>query len=82
MSQIVGGHKPTNRARALSVSALILIDGLGADPEADAQAYGAEREALHLPGSQAGIVQAFGQHGLGSTAEHCLGIALPLVAKI
>jgi hypothetical protein len=48
---------------ALGVAALVLVDRLGADPQRDAEPNGTEREVLHVPGSQSGVVKAFCQHG-------------------
>ena len=62
---------------ALGVTALVLIDGLGADPQNDAQSDGTEREALHVPGPKADCVEALGQHYVSSTAAQADRLTVP-----
>src|SRR5690349_24724978 len=47
---------------ALGVAALVLIDRLGADPEADAQADAGHRRDLHLPRAQTAAIEEGRQH--------------------
>src|SRR4051794_17092438 len=56
--------QPDEQRATLGVAALVLIDRLGPDPQADAEGDRAEREALHVPCPQAGVVEASCQHGL------------------
>src|SRR5581483_10956644 len=49
---------------ALRVSALVLVDGLGPDPEPDAQADRAKREQLCMPCAESEAVKALDQHDL------------------
>jgi len=63
MSQNMGGHSPTNNALRSRVAAFLLINGLGSDPETDAQADGGNRRGLHVPVPQSGTVHLLRQHG-------------------
>src|SRR5919202_1274888 len=54
--------QPDEQRPALRVAALVLIDGLGADPQADAQADRPEPDGVEVPAAQARVVEGFGEH--------------------
>lgn len=62
------GPEADEQGAAFGVAALVLVDGFGADPQRDAEPYGSEGEALHVPGPQPGVVEALGQHRVNSTS--------------
>jgi hypothetical protein len=49
---------------AFGVPTLVLIDGLGADPQTDTQRHRPHRQELHVPRTQAGAVEKLAQHRL------------------
>jgi hypothetical protein len=44
------------------IPAFVLVNGLGANPQANAQSNGAHREQLQVPAAQARAVEAVNQH--------------------
>ena len=48
MSQNIGGHRPDEQRAPLGVAALVLVDGLGADPQSDAEIDARERGDVQL----------------------------------
>lgn len=51
-----GGPETDEQGATLGVPALVLINGLGANPEADAEADRAHREDVQMPGAQPGLM--------------------------
>ena len=47
----------------LGVAPLILVDGLGADPERDAESDARDRGDVAVPAAESEVVQGLGQHG-------------------
>jgi hypothetical protein len=56
------GPEAHEQRTPFGISALILIDGLGADPQADAKPDRAQRQGLQVPGPKPGVVEALRQH--------------------
>jgi hypothetical protein len=54
ISQNIGGHRPTNSARRSAFPAVVLVDGLGADPQRDAQGDARERRSVRVPAAESG----------------------------
>src|SRR4029450_9869789 len=57
-----GGPEADEQGPALGVVAVLLVDGLGPDPEAEAEGDRPERRRLQVPAAQAGRVQRLDQH--------------------
>jgi hypothetical protein len=57
-----GCPEPDEEGAPLGIAALVLVDGLGADPEADAEADGAERERVELRAAQPSAMQRVDDH--------------------
>lgn len=62
------GPEANEQGPAFRVAAFVLVDGFGADPQRYAEPDGSEREALHVPGPQPGVVEARSQHRVCSTS--------------
>ncbi len=59
-----GGPQSDEQRTSFGIAAFVLIDGLRADPQRDAQSHRREREDLHVRVAQAGAVKPRGQHRL------------------
>src|SRR5512132_3390764 len=58
------GPEADEQGPAFGVVAVVLVDGLGPDPEAEAEGDRAERRRLQVRAAQAGGVQRLDQHGV------------------
>src|ERR1700743_1898751 len=75
-------NRPRSQANkdcpSLGVTAFVLVDGLGSNPERDAQPHRAHRDQLHRPGTHADLMKEFGQHRLTFVArEHVIYMTTP-----
>ena len=62
------GGRPQSyeQSAPLGIASLVLIDGLGPNPQSDAQADRAERQELQVPGPQPGVVEGTDERRLVS----------------
>ena len=59
--------QPDEERAALGVAALVLVDGLGADPQPDAQARSSPARRVQVPAAQADVVEAAGRAWVRAT---------------
>jgi hypothetical protein len=58
-----GGWPEADEQRAaLGVGARVLVDGLGTNPQSDAESDSSDRRQLHVAGAQSHAVEAFREH--------------------
>src|SRR3954470_18822096 len=55
--------EPDEQCAPLRVAALVLVDGLGANPQGDAEPDARKRRGLQVPAADTGVVKTLGQHG-------------------